>query len=317
MARNLFPNTIKLPPADDLFSTQEERDEARFDKVIPQDISLLHDFPNHPYSVRDDEDMQKLVDSIKDYGVLEPITVRQRAAGGLEIISGHRRKHAAQLAGVTEIPCIIRDLDDDMAVIQMVDSNYQRQDISPIEKAKAYKMKLEAIKRKAGRPTKNNCAQLEHNYSEQRSVDIVADDAGESRAQVQRYIRLNELVPELQGMVEDKKLKFNPAVEISYLTPEEQSLFHEYVEAQERTPSLSQAQQLKAASKEHRLTEDILEKIMDSHAPSVKPQEMRVSISYSQIEKYFPKNLTTEQIVAQIIKLLEAQYRHRQHGMER
>lgn len=317
MAKDQFPNMIKLPPADDLFSTQEERDEVKYDKVIPQDISLLHDFPNHPYSVRDDEDMQKLVESIKDYGVIEPITVRQRAEGGLEIISGHRRKHAAQLAGVTEIPCIIRNLDDDMAIIQMVDSNYQRQDISPIEKAKAYKMKLEAIKRKAGRPTKNNCAQIEHNYYEQRSVDIVADDAGESRAQVQRYIRLNELVPELQEMVDGKKLKFNPAVELSYLTPDEQKTFHEYVESQERTPSLSQAQQLKSASKEHRLTEDVLTQIMESHAPSVKPQEMRVSISYSQLEKYFPKNFTTEQIAAQIIKLLEAQYRHRQHGMER
>lgn len=314
MAKDQFPNTIKLPPADDLFSTQEERDEAKFDKVIPQDISLLHDFPNHPYSVRDDDDMQKLVESIKEYGVIEPITVRQRAVGGLEIISGHRRKHAAQLAGITEIPCIIRNLDDNTAIIQMVDSNYQRQDISPIEKAKAYKMKMEALQRKRGRPSKDNSSQVGTNL---RADEIVAEDAGESRMQVQRYIRLNELVPELQEMVEGKKLKFNPAVELSYLTPDEQTLFHEYVEAQERTPSLSQAQQLKAASKEHRLTEDILEKIMESHAPSVKPQEMRVSISYSQIEKYFPKNLTTEQIAAQIIKLLEAQYRHRQHGMER
>jgi ParB family chromosome partitioning protein len=317
MAKDQFPNMIKLPPADDLFSTQEERDEVKYGKIVPLKIDELHDFPNHPYSVKDDEDMEKLVESIKGYGVRYPITVRPRGEGGYEIISGHRRKHACELAGIQEIQAIVRELDDDMAIIQMVDSNAYRSSVSPIEKGNAYKMRMAAEERKRGRPSKNNSCQIGTNYSQGRSDMAVAEKSPDSARTIQRYIRLTELVPELQVMVDDKKLKMNPAVELSYLTPDEQTLFHEYIASQERTPSLSQAQQLKAASQEHRLTEDILEKIMESHAPSVKPQEMRVSISYSQLEKYFPKNFTTEQIAAQIIKLLEAQYRHRQHGMER
>lgn len=316
MPKDQFPNTIRLTPADDLFSTQEERDEATYEKIVPLDIAALHDFPNHPFQVRDDEDMEKLVESIKNGRVQDALIVRERPDAGYEIISGHRRKHAAQLAGLTQVPCVIRNMDDDLAIISMVDSNYQRENISPIEKAKAYKMKMEAIKRSAGRP-KLNWGQVGPNFPQPRTKEIVADEAGESVKQIQRYIRLNELVPELQTMVEDKKLKFNPAVEVSFLTPEQQQEFYEYIESQECTPSLSQAQQLKAASREGQLTHNLLEKIMTSRAPTVKPQEMRVSISYSQIAKYFPKNFTTEQIAVQIIKLLEAQYRHRQQGMER
>lgn len=317
MPKDQFPNTIKLTPADDLFSTQEERDEATYEKIVPLDIAALHDFPDHPFQVRDDEDMEKLVESIKNGRVQDALIVRERPDAGYEIISGHRRKHAAQLAGLTQVPCVIRNMDDDLAIISMVDSNYQRENISPIEKAKAYKMKLEAMQRKRGRPSKDNSCQLGTNCLAGRSDVNVAEESSDSARTVQRYIRLNELVPELQTMVEDKKLKFNPAVEVSFLTPEQQQEFYEFIESQECTPSLSQAQQLKAASREGQLTHDLLEKIMTSRAPTVKPQEMRVSISYSQIAKYFPKNFTTEQIAAQIIKLLEAQYRHRQQGMER
>lgn len=312
-ANGKFPTGVRMPSVDNFFTTEQDRQEEQHERIVPLEITELHDFPNHPFQVRDDEEMEKMVESVKEYGVLSPLLVRPREDGGYEIVSGHRRCHAARLAGLTEIKAIVQDMDDDTAVIFMVDANCQRENIRPTEKAKAYQMKLEAIKRKAGRPSKNNSAQLGQNFS----VEQVAADAGESRMQVQRYIRLNDLIPELQEMVDDKKLKFNPAVELSYLPPEQQQTFLEYIEAEERTPSLSQAQQLKTASKENTLTEERLETIMANRTPTVKPQEMRITISYSQLEKYFPKNVTTEQMVSQIIKLLEAHYRTRQRGMER
>jgi ParB family chromosome partitioning protein len=305
-----------MPSVDNFFTTEQDRQEEQHERIVPLEIAELHDFPKHPFQVRDDEEMEKMVESVKEYGVLSPLLVRSRENGGYEIVSGHRRCHAARLAGLTEIKAIVQDMDDDTAVIFMVDANCQRENIRPTEKAKAYQMKMEALKRQGERNDLTS-AQLGQKLKVPYSVEQVAADAGESRMQVQRYIRLNDLIPELQEMVDDKKLKFNPAVEVSYLPPEQQQTFLEYIEAEERTPSLSQAQQLKTASKENALTEERLVTIMASRTPTVKPQEMRITISYSQLEKYFPKNVTTEQMVSQIIKLLEAHYRTRQRGMER
>lgn len=276
-ARNLYSGSIRLPSLDSLFSTEEERQEAKLEKVQNVPVSELYPFTNHPFQVRDDEEMQKMVESVKTYGVLTPLIVRPRAEGGYEMIAGHRRKHACELAGVETMPVIVREMDDDTAVILMVDSNCQRENISAIEKAKAYRMKLEAIKRQGAR-TDLTSVQV----AQKLSVEKVGDDAGISKDQVRRYIRLNELIPELQDMVEEKKLKFNPAVELSYLTPEEQQQFFDYIQSEECTPSLSQAQKLKAASKEQTLSEGKLQSIMASRELSAraeeKPPEPQISI---------------------------------------
>lgn len=308
-ARSLYSGSIRLPSLDSLFSTEEERQEAKLEKVQNVPVSELYPFTDHPFQVRDDEEMQKMVESVKTYGVLTPLIVRPRAEGGYEMIAGHRRKHACELAGVETMPVIVREMDDDTAVILMVDSNCQRENISAIEKAKAYRMKLEAIKRKAGRPSKENSGQLGPNFESTRSNQIVADDAGESVKQVQRYIRLNELIPELQDMVEEKKLKFNPAVELSYLTPEEQQQFFDYIQSEECTPSLSQAQQLKAASREQALSSDRMQSIMAPREPQARAEEKnsepQISIPRSKLERFFPKGTTPEQMMAQILRLLE------------
>ena len=246
--------SINLTSLDDLFSTEESRAEESCEKVVRIPLSELHPFPNHPFHVRDDEAMQNTVDSIKEYGVLTPGIVRPREDGGYEIVAGHRRKHGSELAGLTDMPCIVREMDNDTATILMVDSNIQREDILPSERAQAYKMKLDAIRRKAGRPAKNaeistagNCDQVGHNYDGKRSVQIVADEAGESKTQVQRYIRLTELQPELQQMVDEKKIAMTPAVELSYLKPEEQQMLLTAIDSEQATPSLSQAQRMKKA----------------------------------------------------------------------
>ncbi len=313
---------INLPSLDSLFSTEEERQEAKLEKVREIPISELYPFTDHPFQVRDDEEMQKMVESVKTYGVLTPLIVRPRDEGGFEMIAGHRRKHACELAGIEKMPVIIREMDDDTAVILMVDSNCQRENISAIEKAKAYKMKLEAIKRQAGRPSKENSRQVVGNLE---SAEIVGRDAGESGRQVQRYIRLNELIPKLQDMVEEKKLKFNPAVELSYLTPEEQEQFLDYIDSEGCTPSLSQAQQLKAASKEKILQEDKLKSIMaprpPAPVPSMKSKETpgeNLMIPVLQVQRFFPQDATREQMLAHIIRALEAFHRSRQQrGQER
>ena len=312
MAGRIYGSNIKLPSLDNLFSTEEERQDAKLEKVQNIPLTELYPFKDHPFHVRDDEEMQKMVDSIKEYGVMTPAIARPRPEGGYELISGHRRHHGAQRAGMETIPCIVRDMDDDTAIILMVDSNCQREHILPSEKAKAYQMKLEAIKRRAGRPSKNNCAQVEHNFQNGRSVNIVAEEAGESRATVQRYIRLNNLIPELQEMVDDNQLKFNPAVELSYLTSEEQEDFYEYIDSMSCTPSLSQAQKLKAASRSGTLDPEKIDAIMTAQPLSVKPREQQLSISYSKIERYFPRGYTAEQMEDQILKLLEAFHRNRQ-----
>lgn len=318
-ARGPYGSNINLPSLDSLFSTEAQRQEAKLEKVQQLSIDQLFPFPDHPFQVRDDEEMQKMVESVKEYGVLTPLIARPRLEGGYEIIAGHRRKRACELAGIETLPVLVREMDDDTAVIRMVDTNCQRENVSAIEKAKAYKMKLEAMKRQAGRPSRENSATVLQNFGGKTSREIIAEQAGESHEQVRKYIRLNELIPELQEMVEENKLKFNPAVELSYLAPQEQEQFYEYIQSEECTPSLSQAQQLKAASKEKSLNEDKLTSIMTARAPSVKPNEQQISIPLAKLERFFPKTASSEQIIAHIIRVLEAYQRSRQrsHDEER
>ena len=304
---------LNLPSLDDiLFTSEEERQDAALEKVQILSLSDLHPFTGHPFQVRDDEEMDRMVDSVKEYGVMTPAIVRPRREGGYEIVAGHRRCHASQRAGLDTMPCIVRNMDDDTAIILMVDSNCQREHILPSEKAKAYEMKLEAVKRKAGRPSKINSGQLGPNFEERRSNQIVANDAGESVKQVQRYIRLNNLIPELMEMVDDGKLKMTPAVEISYLTPEEQADVYQHLDSMDCTPSLSQAQKLKAASKEAVVTPEKIHQIMQKKTPSVKPREQQISISVSKVEKYFPRGYTSQQMEQTIIRLLESYSRSHQ-----
>jgi len=304
-------NAMKMPAIADMFSSEAERQRESGDLVTEVPLSELHPFVNHPFEVRDDEDMQKLVDSIKENGVLTNLTVRPRAEGGYEIISGHRRFHAAQLAGLDKIKVQVRNVDDDQAIIDMVDANIQREHISPMEKARALKMKNDALKRSVGR-RKNGC-QLDNHFLEPKTSDTIAADAGDSVKQVYRYIRLNELIPELQKKVDSNTLKFNPAVELSYLTPDEQQSFLDYAEAQDCTPSLSQAQKLKAASKEGTLTLDKLEEIMSAQKPSVAPREPVLNINVSKVAQYFPNGCTKQQMENRILKILESYFRQMTH----
>lgn len=269
-------------------------------------VSELHDFPGHPFQVRDDEEMEKLAESITQHGVLIPGLVRPRAAGGYEIVAGHRRKFASMKAGIREMPVIVRDMDDDTAVILMVDSNVQRENVLPSEKARAYKMKLDAIKRKAGRPSKENSAQVGQNFS----VEKVAEDAGESKSQIQRYIRLNELIPELLEMVDRNEIKFNPAYELAFLRLEEQAVLYDILQAEEVTPSLSQAQRLKRASQEGRLSEQDIAAIMREEKAQTRDTG-KVTLPAKEIEQFFPKSYTPAQKKKVIVKLLASWARQR------
>ena len=313
--------SINLTSLDDLFSTEESRAEESCEKVVRIPLAELHPFPNHPFHVRDDEAMQNTVDSIKEYGVLTPGIVRPREDGGYEIVAGHRRKHGSELAGLSDMPCIVREMDDDTATILMVDSNIQREDILPSERAQAYKMKLDAIRRKAGRPAKNaeiptagNCDQVGHNYDGKRSVQIVADEAGESKTQVQRYIRLTELQPELQQMVDDKKIAMTPAVELSYLKPEEQQMLLTAIDSEQATPSLSQAQRMKKLSQAGNLNDDTM---LDIMMEQKKPEKCELTFSGDVLRKYFPRSYTPQRMQETIIKLLEAWVKKRQRDQER
>ena len=301
-----------LPPLADLFSTSEERAlEAQTQKrVMMLPVSELHDFPGHPFQVRDDEEMEKLAESITQHGVLMPGLVRPRAAGGYEIVAGHRRKFASMKAGIREMPVIVRDMDDDTAVILMVDSNVQRENVLPSEKARAYKMKLDAIKRKAGRPSKENSGQLDQNFFNPYSVEKIAQDAGESTKQVQRYIRLNELIPELLEMVDGNEIKFNPAYELAFLRPEEQAVLYDILQAEEVTPSLSQAQRLKRVSQEGRLSEQDIAAIMREEKAQTRDTG-KVTLPAKEIEQFFPKSYTPEQKKKVIVKLLASWARQR------
>ena len=298
-----------LPPLADLFSTSEERalEAQTQERVMMLPISELHDFPGHPFQVRDDEEMEKLAESITQHGVLMPGLVRPRAAGGYEIVAGHRRKFASMKAGVREMPVIVRNMDDDTAVILMVDSNVQRENVLPSEKARAYKMKLDAIKRRAGRPSKENSRQLVGNFE---SAEIVGQSAGDSGRQVQRYIRLNELIPELLEMVDGNEIKFNPAYELAFLRPEEQAVLYDILQAEEVTPSLSQAQRLKRASQEGRLSEQDIAAIMREEKAQTRDTG-KVTLPAKEIEQFFPKSYTPEQKKKVIVKLLASWARQR------
>lgn len=294
---------------------------AQEDKITLLPLSELHDFPNHPFKVRDDEAMQETAESIRQYGVLVPAIVRPREGGGYEIIAGHRRRHGSELAGLSAMPCIVRRMDDDTATILMVDSNIQRENILPSERAQAYKMKLEAIRRKAGRPAKGaenlpeeNCDQVGHNFDGKRSVEIVADEAGESKSQVQRYIRLTELTPELQQMVDEKKIGMTPAVEISYLKPEEQQMLLTAIDSEQATPSLSQAQRMKKLSREGKLNDDTM---LDIMMEQKKPEGYNVVLSADKLRKYFPRSYTPQKMEETILKLLDAWLRKRQRDQSR
>ena len=289
--------------------------------IVHVSLSKLHDFPNHPFKVRDDEAMQETAESIRQYGVLVPAIVRPREDGGYEIIAGHRRRHGSELAGLSAMPCIVRQMDDDTATILMVDSNIQRENILPSERAQAYKMKLEAIRRKAGRPAKEaenlpeeNCDQVGHNFDGKRSVEIVADEAGESKSQVQRYIRLTELSPELQQMVDEKKIGMTPAVEISYLKPEEQQMLLTAIDSEQATPSLSQAQRMKKLSREGKLNDDSM---LDIMMEQKKPEGYNVVLSADKLRKYFPRSYTPQRMEKTILKLLDAWLRKRQQEQSR
>ena len=289
--------------------------------IVHVSLSKLHDFPNHPFKVRDDEAMQETAESIRQYGVLVPAIVRPREDGGYEIIAGHRRRHGSELAGLSAMPCIVRQMDDDTATILMVDSNIQREKILPSERAQAYKMKLEAIRRKAGRPAKEaenlpeeNCDQVGHNFDGKRSVEIVADEAGESKSQVQRYIRLTELSPELQQMVDEKKIGMTPAVEISYLKPEEQQMLLTAIDSEQATPSLSQAQRMKMLSREGKLNDDSM---LDIMMEQKKPEGYNVVLSADKLRKYFPRSYTPQRMEETILKLLDAWLRKRQREQSR
>ena len=274
----------------------------------------LHPFPDHPFQIRDDEAMRDTADSIRQYGVLVPAIVRPCESGGYEIISGHRRKRACELAGLEAMPCIVRDIDRDTATIIMVDSNLQRENILPSERAKAYKMKLEAIKRQGARHDLT-CAQVEHKLdTAQKSVTKIAEEAGTSRAQVQRYIRLTELQPELQKMVDDGKIALTPAVELSYLKPHEQALLLDTLSSEQATPSLSQAQRMKRLSQEGKLTDDSMLGIM---AEQKKPEAWNISLPISRIGKYFPSTYTPQRMEETIIKLLDNWMRKRKREQER
>ncbi|MCI9582018.1 MAG: ParB/RepB/Spo0J family partition protein [Oscillospiraceae bacterium] len=304
---------VELASADDLFSTEESRQDATLERVQQIALSELHPFPDHPFSIRDDDSMKETVESVKEYGILTPAIARPRADGGYELLSGHRRKRACELAGLDTMPVIVRDLDMDTAIIFMVDSNIQRENILPSEKAKALKMKLDAIKRQGARHDLT-CTQVGHKLEGKKSIQVIADEAGESRSQVQRYIRLTELSPPLQQMVDDKKIAITPAVEISYLKPEEQELLVETISSEQATPSLSQAQRMKKLSQSGELNEDTMLNIMSEEK---KPEVDKIVLTTNTLRKYFPRSYTPRQMENTILKLLEAWTKKRQRSQER
>lgn len=280
------------------------------DKVIHIQLAELHPFPGHPFQLRDDDAMRDTVDSIKEYGVLVPAIVRHREEGGYEIVSGHRRKYASELAGLETMPVIVRNLDRDAATIVMVDSNLQRENILPSERAAAYKMKLEAIKRQGARNDLTS-AQVVPKLT---AREKVAEDAGVNRMEVSRYVRLTELEPELQQMVDEKKIGITPAVEISYLKPEEQKLLLDTIESEQATPSLSQAQRMKKLSQSGELNDDTMLGIMMEQK---KPEKMDITIPGEVLQKYFPRSYTPQRMQETIIKLLEGWQKKRQQQMQR
>ncbi len=289
--------------------------------VVQIPLSELHPFPEHPFQVREDASMQETAESVKEYGVLVPALARPREDGGYELIAGHRRKHACELAGLTTMPVIVRNIDRDAATIIMVDSNLQRENILPSERALAYKMKLEAIRRKAGRPAKSeeidtseNGGQNGHDLRGIKSRELLAENSDDSARTIQRYIRLTELSPELQQMVDEKKIGMTPAVEISYLKPEEQQMLLTAIDSEQATPSLSQAQRMKMLSREGKLNDDSM---LDIMMEQKKPEKNDITLSGEKLRKYFPRSYTPFQIENTIFKLLDAWQKKRQRDHSR
>ena len=301
---------VSLKGADDIFSTEESRQEQQREQVQQIPIGELFPFKNHPFKVLDDESMQRTVESVEQYGVLSPLIARPRPEGGYEIISGHRRQHAAQLAGLETLPVIVRQMDDDAAVILMVDSNLQRENILPSERAFAYKMKLEALKNQGARSDLTS-AQLGRKLE---TADIVGQESGDSRNQVRRFIRLTNLVPELLDMVDEKKIAFNPAVELSYLDTNQQRDFLEAMNDTQNAPSLSQAQRLKKLAQEGHFSYDVAFAVMGEEK---KDELDKVVIKNDTLRKYFPRSYTPKQMEDTIIKLLEQWQRKQQRQNER
>ena len=303
---------LALKGLDDLFSTEENRQEEQREQVQQIPIDALHSFTNHPFKVLDDEAMTRTVESIAQYGVLAPLIARPRPDGdGYEIISGHRRQYAAKLAGLDTLPVIVRQMSDDAAVILMVDSNLQREHILPSERALAYKMKLDAMRRTSGRPSKENVSQI---GTQKRSDQIMAEELGESRNQIQRFIRLTNLIPELLDMVDEKKISFNPAVELSYLDESQQRDFLEAMEDTQNAPSFSQAQQLKKMAQQGEFS---YEKAFDVMGQEKKSEKDTVTIKNETLRKYFPRSYTPKQMEEKIIQLLDAWQKKQQRRNER
>ena len=303
---------LALKGLDDLFSTEEKRQEEQREQVQQIPIDALHPFTNHPFKVLDDEAMTRTVESIAQYGVLAPLIARPRPDGdGYEIISGHRRQYAAKLAGLDTLPVIVRQMSDDAAVILMVDSNLQREHILPSERALAYKMKLDAMRRTSGRPSKENSRQLVGNFE---TADVVGKESGESGRQVQRFIRLTNLIPELLDMVDEKKISFNPAVELSYLDESQQRDFLEAMEDTQNAPSVSQAQQLKKMAQQGEFS---YEKAFDVMGQEKKSEKDTVTIKNETLRKYFPRSYTPKQMEEKIIQLLDAWQKKQQRRNER
>ena len=302
---------IELASVDDLFSTEEGRQDAKLEKIQEIPLSELHPFRNHPFKVKDDEAMMETADSIKQYGVLVPAIARPDPEGGYELVAGHRRRRASELAEKETMPVIIRDLDDDAATIIMVDSNLQRESLLPSERAFAYKMKLEAVKHQGAR---TDLTSRQVGEKSQTSIQLVANQAGESQRQVQRFIRLTELIPELLDMVDEKKIALNPAYELSFLKKEEQVDLLDAMDSEQATPSLSQAQRLKKYSQEGHLTLDMMRVIMGEEKKS---DLDRVTFTSDTLRKYFPKSYTPQRMQETIIKLLEQWQKKRQRDQER
>ena len=301
---------IELKSVDDLFATEESRADAQREKVQEIPLGELHPFRNHPFKVKDDAAMKDTVESVREYGVLVPAIARPDPSGGYELIAGHRRHHASELAGKETMPVIVRDLDDDAATIIMVDSNLQREELLPSERAFAYKMKLEALKHQGAR-TDLTSVQFGQKLS---ARDQVAKAAGESAIQIQRFIRLTELIPELLDMVDERKIALNPAVELSHLKKEEQTLLLEAMDSEQATPSLSQAQRLKKFSQQKMLSLDVMRAVMSEEK---KTDLDRVTLKNETLRRYFPKSYTPKQMEDTIIKLLEGWYKKRQLSQER
>lgn len=305
------PRDLGMTPLDDLFSTDESRAEAQLEKVVTLNPADISDFPNHPFKVKQDEAMAEMVDSVKQYGVLVPALVRPKADGGYEMVAGHRRKCAATLAGITEMPCIVRNLTDDEATIIMVDSNLQRETILPSEKAFAYKMKLEAMKRQGQRSDLTSTPLV----SKSRSNEELGQKNGDSREQVRRFIRLTELIPSMLDMVDSGKIAFRPAVELSYLSKEQQQSLYDTMECEDCTPSLAQAIKMKEFSRDGKLTEEVILSIMQEEKPN---QREQFKMPKERISKYFAPGTPAQKIEDTIIKALELyRRRERQRDMER